>query len=122
MNQSVVQRILPRTHADSAVWIFDVVDPTAAGEGFDAFDQEVIQLNTGRFRGRQIMIRLFSCQVVFQSARMRLRSRTTVHDQLVAFVVLAPSATARLFNSPRNARWPHDGIVSTSPTCARPPA
>jgi len=85
-------RSLPDARADSAVKVFDVLDPTAAREGFDALDQEVVHLDSGRFRARRVMVRLVSCQVLFQRANVRLRSRTVVHEDLVACMVTAPTA------------------------------
>ena len=71
-------RSLPGGHADPAVKVFDILDPTAAREGFDSLDQEIVQLDAGRFRARRVMLRLASCQVVFHRTNVRLRSRTAV--------------------------------------------
>ncbi len=47
-------RPLPKARADSAVKVFDIVDPTAAAEDFDALDQEVVHLGAGRFHARRV--------------------------------------------------------------------
>ncbi len=38
------------------------------------------------------MVRLVSCQVVFHRANVQLRTRTAVRDDLMAFLVTAPTA------------------------------
>ena len=92
MSDPFKPRSLPDTPADSAVKVFDVVDPTAAHEGFDSLDQYIVHLDAGRFRARRVLVTLISCQVVFQRANARLRTRTTVGDDFVAFLVTAPTA------------------------------
>lgn len=80
----------------SAVEVFDIAVPTEAAEGFEAISQEVVHLDSGSFRARRVVIRLASCQVVFLWARARLRSRGSIHEDLLSFTALAPSAEALL--------------------------
>lgn len=83
-------------HTDRAVTIFDLVVPTKSTEGFDDIYQEVIHLDAAPFRARRIVVRLVTCIVVVIWAKTRLRSRSTVHENLVAFQVVAPKARGQL--------------------------
>jgi AraC-like DNA-binding protein len=90
----------PCSSDDPTVEVFDLVDPTAASEGFDALDQQVVHLDTGRFQARRVVVRLVSCSVVFHWAKTRVRSQATVHDDLMAFGLFGPAGRGTLNGIP----------------------
>ena len=74
------------------VEVVEISDPTAAGESIEVLAQEVVQLGTTPFRARRLAVRLEDSFVLLQSTSPRVRARTTLHDQLRAFVVFGPEA------------------------------
>jgi AraC-like DNA-binding protein len=75
-----------------AVTVDEIDDPTAAGAGIELLDLDALQLQSTRLRARRVVIRLDACAVVFHSTNVRLRTRTSVHDGLLAYVAFGPQA------------------------------
>jgi AraC-like DNA-binding protein len=77
------------------VEVVEISDPTAAGETIEVLTQDVLQLEATPFRARRLVVRLEDSLVVLHSSS-RVRARTTLHDQLLAFVVFGPRARGTL--------------------------
>jgi AraC-like DNA-binding protein len=75
-----------------AVEVVDIRDPTAAGDGAEVLDQELVQLEATPFRARRAAVRLEDSLVLVHSTSHRVRTRTTLHEQFLAFVVFGPAA------------------------------
>jgi AraC family ethanolamine operon transcriptional activator len=84
--QSTQRAVLP------AVTVVEIMDPTAADEGIEVLTRDLVQLETKPLRGRQIILRLEDSMVLFQSTNLRIRTRTTLHEGLLAYVVFGPKA------------------------------
>jgi len=89
------QRAIP-----SAVTVLEITDPTTVGEGIEVLSQDVIQLETKPLRARQIIVRLEDSMVLFNSTNVRMRTRTAVHNGLLAYVVFGPEAKGTLNGLP----------------------
>jgi len=83
-----------------AVTVVEIRDPTAVGEGIEIIRQDLVQLETKPLRARQIYIRLNDSMVLFQSTNARMRVRTTVHDELLAYVVFGPKSEGTINGRP----------------------
>ncbi|MCG3200780.1 MAG: hypothetical protein NFCOHLIN_00642 [Gammaproteobacteria bacterium] len=83
---------LPITTADPAVTVVEISDPTAAGAGIELLDQDVVQLQSMPLRARRVIVRLESAAVVFHSTNLRVRTRTTVRNDLLAYVTFGAQA------------------------------
>jgi len=83
-----------------AVTVVEIRDPTAVGEGIEIIRQDLVQLETKPLRARQIYIRLNDSMVLFQSTNTRMRVRTTVHDELLAYVVFGPQSEGTINGLP----------------------
>jgi AraC-like DNA-binding protein len=75
-----------------AVTVEEIDDPAAAGAGLELLDLDAVQLLSVRLRARRVVVRLDACAVVFHSTNVRLRTRTSAHDGLLAYVVFGPQA------------------------------
>jgi hypothetical protein len=70
--------------APPAVTVVEITDPTAATAGIELIDQDVVQLQSMPLRARRVIVRLAAAAVVFHSANLRIRTRTSVHTGLLA--------------------------------------
>jgi AraC family ethanolamine operon transcriptional activator len=82
----------PVTTAEPAVTVVEISDPTAAGAGIELIDQDVMQLQSMPLRARRVIVRLESAAVVFHSTNLRVRTRTSVRNGLLAYVTFGPQA------------------------------
>lgn len=83
-----------------AVAVVEITDPTAVGEDVRVIEQDVVQLAANPLRARRVMVRLGTSVLLFQSTNLSLRTRTTLHGGLVAYVVFGPSASGTLNGVP----------------------
>jgi AraC family ethanolamine operon transcriptional activator len=87
------QRIEGAQRASSpAVTVVEISDPTAGEEGLEVLSQDLLQLEKRPLRARRLIVRLEGSLVLFHSTNLRVRTRTTVHNQLLAYVVIGPEA------------------------------
>jgi len=87
------QRIERTQRAPSpAVTVVEISDPTAAEEGLEVLSQDLLKLEKKPLRARRLIVRLEGSLVLFHSTNLRVRTRTTVHNQLLAYVVIGPEA------------------------------
>jgi len=70
----------------------EISDPTAAEEGIEVLSQDLLKLEEKPLRARRLIVQLEGSLVVLHSTNLRVRTRTTAHSQLLAYVVLGPQA------------------------------
>jgi AraC-like DNA-binding protein len=75
-----------------AVTVVEISDPTAPRAGIELIDQKVLQLQSMPLRARRVIVRLEAAAVVFQSTNLRVRTRTRVGKDLLAYVTFGPRA------------------------------
>jgi len=76
-----------------AVTVVDISDLTAASAGMDLLEQDAMPLQSMPLRARRVIVRLKSVTVVYHSTNLRVRTRTSAHNGLLAFVTFGPRAT-----------------------------
>jgi AraC-like DNA-binding protein len=76
--------------AEPAVTVVEITDPAAAGAGIELLDQDVMQLQSTPLRARRVIVRLESAAVLFHSTNLRLRARTRVLEDRLAYVTYGP--------------------------------
>jgi len=81
------------TPAQSAVTVVHISDLTAANAGMDLIEQDVMPLQSIPLRARRVIVRLESTVVVYHSTNLRVRTRTRVHEGLLAYVTFGPRST-----------------------------
>jgi AraC family transcriptional regulator, ethanolamine operon transcriptional activator len=82
----------PVAIAQPAVTVVEISDPTVAGAGIELIDQDAVQLQPMALRARRVIVRLEAAAVVFHSTNLRLRTRTSVREGLLAYVTFGPNA------------------------------
>ncbi len=75
-----------------AVTVVEISDPTAVGENIEVLTQDGVQLEAKPLRARRVIVRLEDALVVLHSTNLRVRTRTTLHSGLLAYVVFGPQA------------------------------
>lgn len=71
----------------------DISDPTDANAGVELLDLDAVQLQSMPLQVRRVVVRLGSTAVVFHSANLRVRTRTSVQKGLLAYVTFGPQAS-----------------------------
>jgi AraC-like DNA-binding protein len=84
----------------SAVTVVEISDPTAVGENLEVIEQDAVQLTTSPLRVRRVVVRLGASVLMFQSTNLPIRTRTSLHGGLVAFVTFGPRAAGTLNGLP----------------------
>ncbi len=72
--------------------VADITDPTAAREGIEVLEQDVVQLENEPLRAKRVIVVLERMMVIYQSTNLRLRSRTKLSPDFLAFFVPGPAA------------------------------
>jgi AraC family transcriptional regulator, ethanolamine operon transcriptional activator len=75
-----------------AVTIVEISDPTVNGAGIELIDQDVAQLQSMPLRARRVIVRLEAAALIFHSTNLRVRTRTSVRKDLLAYVTFGPQA------------------------------
>jgi len=75
-----------------AVTVVEIDDPAMAGAGIELLDLDAVQLQSMPLRVRRVVVRLEACTVVYYSTNARVRTRTTVREDLLAYVAFGPRA------------------------------
>ncbi len=88
------------TAAQPAVTVVEISDPTAANAGIELIDQDAVQLQPMPLRARRVIVRLGASTVVFHSVNRRVRTRTSVHEGLLAYVTFGPRSTGSVNGLP----------------------
>ena len=81
------------TSDQRVVTVVEISDPTDANAGVELLDQDAMQLQSIPMRVRRVIVRLESAAVVFHSSNLRVRTRTTARNGLLAYVTFGPSST-----------------------------
>jgi AraC family transcriptional regulator, ethanolamine operon transcriptional activator len=84
---------LSTTSAQPPVTVVDISDLTAANAGMHLLEQDGMPLQSKPLRARRVIVRLKSATVVYHSTNLRIRTRTQVHNGLLAYVTFGPRAT-----------------------------
>jgi len=75
-----------------AVTVVDITDPSAANAGVELLDLDAVKLQSMPFRVRRVVVRLDPAAVVFHSANMRVRTRTSVRKGMLGYVTFGPGS------------------------------
>jgi AraC family ethanolamine operon transcriptional activator len=75
----------PQSGSPPAVTIVEITDPTTADETIEFLEQDLVQLGSQRLRARRVTVRLEGGLVVFHRTNCRVRTRTSVNHELVAY-------------------------------------
>jgi AraC-like DNA-binding protein len=76
-----------------AVTVVEISDPAAANAGIELIDVDAVQLQATPFRARRVIVRLEAATVVFHATNFRMRTRTRVLRDLLAFVTFGPQTS-----------------------------
>ena len=76
-----------------AVTVVEISDPAAANAGIELIDLDAVQLQATPFRARRVIVRLKTATVVFHATNVRVRTRTRVLTDLLAYVTFGPQAS-----------------------------
>lgn len=76
-----------------AVTVVEISDPAAANAGIELIDLDAVQLQATPFRARRVIVRLEAATVVFHATNVRMRTRTRVLRDLIAYVTFGPQAS-----------------------------
>ncbi len=82
----------PQSGAPPAVTVVELTDPTTADETIEGIERDVVKLESRRLRARRVTVRLEGSLVVFHRTNLRVRARTSVNRELVAYGVCGPRA------------------------------
>ena len=88
------------TSDSPAVTVEEFTDPTVAGQGFELFAQDAVQLQSSPLRVRRVTVRLGEATVVSQATNVRMRTRTSAHEGLIAYVTFGPQTTGTVNGLP----------------------
>jgi AraC family ethanolamine operon transcriptional activator len=77
----------------SGVTVVDISDPTDGNAGVELLDLDAVQLQSKPMRVRRVVVRLESAAVVFHSANLRIRTRTSVREGLIGYLTFGPQAS-----------------------------
>ena len=81
------------TSVERAVIVVDISDLTVDRAGLDLLDQDAMPLQSTLLRARRVTVRLDSATVVYHATNQRIRTRTSAHDGMLAYVTFGSRAT-----------------------------
>ena len=84
----------------SVVTVVEISDPTVVGETIEVIEQDAVQLESRPLRVRQVVVRLGTSVLLFQSTNLPIRTRTRLQTGFVAFVAFGPQAAGTLNGLP----------------------
>jgi len=73
-----------------------ITDPTTVGDSIDVLDQDVVNLDPKGFEVKRVTVPLENCCLIYQRSNAALRTRTLVHKDFDACVVLGPQSTGSI--------------------------
>jgi AraC-like DNA-binding protein len=74
------------------VTVVEITDPADARAGIEFLDLDAVQLRSEPFRVRRVIVQFDKATVVFHSTNLRLRARTRVQGDLLAYVTFGAQA------------------------------
>jgi len=82
----------PQAVSPPAVTVVEITDPTTASETIEVLEQDVVTLGSQHLRARRVTVRLEGGLVLFHRTNLRVRTRTSVNRELVAYGACGPRA------------------------------
>ena len=79
-----------------AVVLYEITDPSAAGENIEILDQDVVHLGSEPFSGKRVVVNLDKSMFVYHSVSHRIRTRTRLHPALMALMIVGPKSQASI--------------------------
>jgi AraC family ethanolamine operon transcriptional activator len=76
----------------AAVTVDDIDDPATVNAGIELIEQDAVTLQSQPLRARRVIVRLGASMVVFSTSNLRVRTRTKVREDLLAYVTFGPRA------------------------------
>jgi AraC family ethanolamine operon transcriptional activator len=76
----------------ASVEIFDIGNPNAANGCVELLDQDLVQLQGQTLKGRQVIVRLGRCVLMYYSTNLRVRTRPRLMKDYVGYIAFGPSA------------------------------
>jgi len=98
----------------AAVELIDVDNLAMTDAGFQLIDQDVVRLQSKPLMGRQLIVRLDGCVVVYHSTNLRLRSRPTLPNNFMAYLTFGPQAIGTVNGLPVR----HDIMLAVPPSAS----
>lgn len=86
----------PANENAPAVTVIEITDPSEANAGIELVDLDAVQLGQGVLRARRVVVRAGTTMVAFHSSNIRLRTRTSIAEGLVGYVVFGPRSTGTI--------------------------
>jgi AraC family transcriptional regulator, ethanolamine operon transcriptional activator len=83
-----------------AVTVAEIKDLAAVNEDLRPLEQDAMTLQSMPLQARRVIVHLGAATVVYHSTNLRVRTRTTVHDGLLACVVFGPHAAGTVEGLP----------------------
>ncbi len=80
----------------TSVAITDLRDPTAVGDEMELLDQDMISLDKKPFRVSRVALNLGPSALIFHSTSRRVRSKTKIHRNRIAFIAVGPQSRGTL--------------------------
>src|SRR5512139_2768868 len=77
----------------SGVTVVDISDPTDGNAGVELLDLDAVQLQSQPMHVRRVVVRLETAAVIFHSANLRIRTRTSVRKGLVGYLTFGPQTS-----------------------------
>ena len=79
-----------------AVTVYELNDPSTAGEDMEILDQDIVHLGSTPFSAKRVVVNLDKSMFVFHTCSHRVRSRTKVHPAMMVFLVVGPTSSASI--------------------------
>jgi AraC-like DNA-binding protein len=83
---------VPRIGSSPAVTVVDITDPTTAGDTIEVLEQEVVNLGSEPLRARRVLVRLEGALLLYHRTNLRVRTRSSVNQDFVAYGTCGPRA------------------------------
>jgi AraC-like DNA-binding protein len=77
----------------SGVTVVDISDPTDGNAGVELLDLDAVQLQSQPMHVRRVVVRLETAAVIFHSANLRIRTRTSLRKGLVGYLTFGPQTS-----------------------------
>jgi AraC-like DNA-binding protein len=82
----------PGAGSPPAVTVVEITDPTTANDTIEVLEQDVVSLGSERLRARRVTVCLEGGLVLYHRTNLRVRTRTSVNRDLVAYGACGPRA------------------------------
>jgi AraC-like DNA-binding protein len=89
-----------RSNDYPAVSVVEFSDPTTAGEGYELVVQDAVQLQSQPMLVRRVIVRLGDATVVSHSTNVRVRTSSTAHESVLAYVTFGPQTVGTVNGLP----------------------